>query len=472
MKANRLFTLLLFLMSIVETLADQVDTTAIVNLNMPVLHISTINAEEPTCDFVFPPEGAFGISITNAVKVPGRALLTLRKDTLFDSGSYEEKSSGMTIKIRGNTSAYYYNKKPYKIKLQKKGDMLHRGDKRFNDKDWLLVCDGDDNFNVMIGLKVSELMGLGWTPAYEYVNLIMNGEYRGIYMLIESVDRNADCRINVDKNTGYLFERDAYWWNEDVYFTTTMNKEYTFKYPDDDDITQEQIDYIKAVMDTIESSFADGTYPDYIDVKSFASWLLAHDILGTYDSGGSNIYLTKYDNTEDSKVQMVTLWDFSSNMKIINDWARVHDDFFYFKELFKDPNTYFTYIFKKVWAERADNVFNGMKTFLSDFLQSKKAQNLTIARVYDHYRWNINSYATVEDNINAALAWFNNRREWLDKAIDSLEVNTMHIENTAVTQITDNNGVYNLQGQLVSTTSTQPLPPGIYIRNGRKFLVR
>ena len=237
-------------------------------------------------------------------------------------------------------------------------------------------------------------------------------------------------------------------------------------------ITQEQIDYIKAVMDTIESSFADGTYPDYIDVKSFASWLLAHDILGTYDSGGSNIYLTKYDNTEDSKVQMATLWDFSSNMKIINDWARVHDDFFYFKELFKDPNTYFTYIFKKVWAERADTVFNGMKTFLSDFLQSKKAQNLTIARVYDHYRWNINSYATVEDNINAALTWFNNRREWLEKAIDDLEVNTMHIENTAVTQITDNNGVYNLQGQLVSTTSTQPLPPGIYIRNGRKFLVR
>lgn len=459
-------------MSTVQMLADQVDTTAIVNLNMPVLHISTINAEEPTCDFVFPPEGAFGISITNAVKVPGRALLTLRKDTLFDSGPYEEKNSGMTIKLRGNTSAYYYSKKPYKIKLQKKGDMLHRADKRFNDKDWLLVCDGDQNFNVMIGLKISQLMGLGWAPAYEYVNLIMNGEYRGIYMLIESVDRNADCRINVDKNTGYVFERDAYWWNEDVYFTTNMHKEYTFKYPDDDDITEEQIDYIKGVMNTVESAIADGSYADYIDVNSFASWLLAHDILGTYDSGGSNIYLTKYDNTEDSKVHMATLWDFSSSMKTVNDWARIHYDFFYFKELFDDPDTYFTYIFKKTWAERSDSVFDGIKAFLNDFLSSKQAQYISISRVFDNYRWNNNSNVTVEDNINTALAWFQQRRQWLNQAVEGLQVNTMHIENTAATRQTDNNGVYNLQGQRVGISATQPLPPGIYIRNGRKFLVR
>jgi hypothetical protein len=95
--------------------------------------------------------------IRNATKVPGRIVIeTLDNGIIFDSGEYVDKESGMTVKVRGNTSARYNPKKPYKIKLQKKGDMLCSGNSLLKDKNWLLQR--TDNMNTVIGLKANELL--------------------------------------------------------------------------------------------------------------------------------------------------------------------------------------------------------------------------------------------------------------------------------------------------------------------------
>ena len=112
--------------------------TDIIRLGLPLLYIETVDSEEPTCEYVSAPSGCMGMTIRNATKVPGRITMYQRIEGLdsvvYDSGDYEKDVSGMTIKIRGNTSAYA-DKKPYKIKLQKKKDMLMRGDEaKFKDK--------------------------------------------------------------------------------------------------------------------------------------------------------------------------------------------------------------------------------------------------------------------------------------------------------------------------------------------------
>ena len=55
---------------------------------LPLVLITTVDGEEPTCDYVTAPEGCLGESIANASKVPGRAVVVVRGDTLFDSGEY------------------------------------------------------------------------------------------------------------------------------------------------------------------------------------------------------------------------------------------------------------------------------------------------------------------------------------------------------------------------------------------------
>lgn len=394
----------------------------VLNAGLPVVEITTVNGELPTCDVVS--GSAYGInvkSIANATKVPGRLTISTKKDgVIYDSKNYEKDMSGMTFKIRGNTSGKLA-KKPYKIKLQKKADLLCRGDKKYKNKNWLLIH--DFKYRTKIGLKVNELMGMQWTPAYEYVNVMINGKYQGVYLLLESVERDEDCRINVSKN-GYIFEYDMYWWKEDYYVKIPTylpwKMYYTFKYPDTDDMTDDQKAYFIEMITAVEASIKDGTYQNYIDISSFASWVLAHDILGTADGTGSNIFLTKYDNTKDSKVMMANLWDFDSIFQKTGQWSSSHTKF-YFKYLFSgNSNKAFVKAYRNIWNDVSPTIFNELNSYLDEFVQSKEATALDISEEWDDELWEWESKtATVQELMNLYKSYFNNRKAWIANAIST-----------------------------------------------------
>jgi hypothetical protein len=122
----------------------------------------TVDGEEPTCDYVSVPEGCMGKTITNATKVPGRLVIYQFIDgvdsVVYDSGDFLKNISGMTIKIRGNTSAYD-EKKPYIIKLQKKKDLLLRSnDSIYKYKELVLLKDG--YMLARADFKVNEMLGM------------------------------------------------------------------------------------------------------------------------------------------------------------------------------------------------------------------------------------------------------------------------------------------------------------------------
>lgn len=392
---------------------------AIEEMDLPIMEIVTVDGEVPTYETVSAPAGCLGKSITNATKVPARMTLRRHDDIYYDSGDYVAKESGLTIKVRGNTSAYS-SKKPYKLKLQKKADLLARGnDKKYKDKNWLLMK--DDKFYTPIGLQVNRLVGMQWTPEYEYVNVVLNGKYIGLYLLIESVEQNDKCRLNVDEDTGYIFEYDAYWWNEDIYVkspTLPWKLHYTFKHPDSDDITEEQIDYFTRMITAVEYAVADGTYPDLIDVESFAAWILAHDMLGNYDAGGSNWYMTKYDSTEQSKVMMANLWDFDELFKMENDWDKAHNYFLY-KQLFNNSNKLFAKSYKDRWEADGPRICQQMVEWLNEFMNSDVAAEVNRALVIDNARWK-KTRATVNERYTVAIDWFTSRLTWLSEAIPAI----------------------------------------------------
>lgn len=382
---------------------------------LPLVIIETVDGEEPTYEIAVAPPGCLGQGIKNATKVPGRLTILNVKETIYDSGEYEKGGSGMTIKVRGNTSASHANKS-FKIKLQNKADLLCRGDKRYKDKDWLLLR--VPNLNALIGFKTNEMLGLQWTPSYQLVNVMMNEDYRGVYMLAESVKRNPDCRINVDKNFGYVFELDAYWWNEDVYAESTFAKQsmnYTFKYPDSEDITEAQLNYFREHILKMEASLENGTYSDYIDIPSFANWMLAHDILGNIDGAGSNIFLTKYDSTATSKIMMGPLWDFDHIMKA-EQWDRVHT-MYYFQQLFNSKDETFRNTYFNRWNDIKDTFFDNLSEYLSHFPQSAEGKGFNSSVSFHNKRWPNNKLQPAETYYDAAESFFSNRALWLDSAI-------------------------------------------------------
>lgn len=394
---------------------------------LPVVVVNTVNGEEPTAERIDHPAGCLGVGITNATKVPGRVRIYYPGDAetpVFDSGDYDENKSGMLFKLRGNTSALD-GKKPFKIKLQKKADMLMRGDKKFNDKDWALIRPtGSSTYPcpivTMIGNKVAEILKVSdWVPAGIYVNLIVNDNFRGFYMLTETVKRNEQCRINIDEETGFISELDAYWWNEDLYVESGLLSKYwrtyafTFKYPDSDDITEEQLAAFKEFLDLFDGTIELGRYPQLIDVESCARWLLAHQLLGTLDSAGSNIFFIRRDNR--SLLEMGPLWDFDSILKVSGTWTSIMS-VHYFRLIFRiSPNKLLAREMIRIWNSEKEQIMTEVSDFCESLSQNGLSQAIDNSIIANHKRW----YVYLDD----MKTTYEKLREWFPtraKEIDSL----------------------------------------------------
>lgn len=423
-----LFYFFLFFMpttlSAVNTLKDSV-----LQLGLPTVIVETKDHEEPTADNADTPEGCWGGTITNATKIEGSVLvLSPVGDTVYNSGEYVKKTSGMTIKLRGNWSARS-TKKAYKIKLQADGDMLARGDNEtFQDKEWALIREsyGDKplvTLKILIGMKLSGWVLDVWSPAFQYVNLIMNGEYRGLYVLTELVTRNKSCRVNVNKSNGYLVELDPYWWNEDKSVETPIFQDvpvkYTFKHPDSDDVTDEQMQQLGDYLTKMEQSIIDGTYNHYIDVENWARWLIAQDILGTYDYAGSNQYFMINDITKDSLVQRGPLWDFDTNFQISDQWSNIHisEGLWYYHRLLNNPNND---LFKNAYADTyqsiAESVFDSVYVLLDNIAGSDWKVAMDSSIKADRQRWP-NEVCAMDSSIKFIRNYFQQRQQWLDSTI-------------------------------------------------------
>ncbi len=406
------------------------DVVAVAYSGLPILVIETINHEEPTAEPVWNADHTVIRTIINETKVPGSMQIYKDGQQIYNSGEYEKKKSGLTIKLRGNTSTNS-DKKPYKIKLEKKADLLakliNRDNDIYKDKEWVLLK-GATDLNTYIGFAVADYAGTLWTPEMTFVNVVMNGDYRGAYLLVEAI-KQGEARINVS-DKGYIIEKDPWWQYEEVSFKTGRGIHFTFKYPDEDEINKDEtlLSNIKNYMNKVEKEIKQGTYEKYIDVESFARWQLIHDIIGTQDGGGSNIYMTKYDQTSPSnkaddgtwtKIVMSTPWDFDTIMRMWNAWANNHGtEHNYSDWLFANTNSAFLNSYQTQWNHLSAGLCDYVSERLAE-LSNTMSENINIARMLDAKKWNT-SYTTIEYNISKAAAWFSSRVEWLNGKISHL----------------------------------------------------
>ena len=392
----------------------------------PRVEINTLDGELPTYTKTSPPPGCWGGGITDANYVQSTVSLYDENNTLLYT-SMSSGYEGAKIKVRGNTSAYG-SKQPFKIRLKKSfdllGDLVEREDGRdYKNRDWLLLKTGE-KANIAVGSEISELVGNSWTPQYCYVMLFINGEYRGLYVLIESVD-TAEARCNVSES-GYIIEMDAYWWNEPLYFTTPLCMDrpakFTFKYPDSDEITQAspEYSYIKQYMTDFENVLfgnTEGDINDYIDLESFVKWQLTHDVLASWDSGGSNMYITKYDNTASSKIMAGPVWDYDSiywskERYKVDTFARIRYEKHYYSYFLAEHPEYLG-IYRDRYDEIRDDVVPTIETAFSQF------DNATYRRLLalEKSRWGTSCEDPSTTCANVT-DWMTEHLDWMDENID------------------------------------------------------
>ena len=91
-----------------------------------------------------------------------------------------------SIKLSGQTTSTY-PKKPYKIKFDKKQEILGLSGKY---KKWVLLANYLDKslIRTLLAFKISRIIGLEFTPRCEPVDRIMNGNFRGNYLICDQIE--------------------------------------------------------------------------------------------------------------------------------------------------------------------------------------------------------------------------------------------------------------------------------------------
>lgn len=401
------------------------------DVSFPRVEITTENFMWPSCDFVSSPEGCWGAGITNAFYE--QCIVTVyNKDNevVFNSSNeIADEYSGAKMKIRGNTSARYasHSRYPYKIKLDKSADLLYpligRADdgKAYADKDWLLLNYGSDGYRIC-GDAVADAVGTEWSPDYCYVSLYVNGEYRGLYVLSEAVEEGngqgeEQWRVAVDDD-GYVFECDAYWWNEDLYFRTPLSANtpmyFTFKYPDPDDMNENSAEllYLKDYITRFEEALMknDDSYLEYIDLDSFVRWLLVADYLSIEDGGGCNLFLYKKDSTDETKIAMGPNWDFDSYMGGVQSLSVIRMSWngapFYYQYLIKKES------FQKRYCELFGETYKELEAYIEAAFAEidMSAHNQLLA--YDNQRFGTSTTSLLTRK-ERFLSFLSEHIEWM-----------------------------------------------------------
>lgn len=336
----------------------------------------------------------------------------------MEENRYETKSSVMKIKVRGNTSALDYDKKPYKILLDNALDLLDLGDE-YAEKEWILLNTGE-NLKTWLGTYVSEYCGMEWQPKVRFVNLMLNGDYKGMYLLTESVERGEN-KCNISKN-GFLIEYDLYWWKPgEVYFKTRKQNKfmaYTLKYPTAESFDDERVIQINAYMQNIEDMLInyDPAVFDYIDVDSFAGWTLIKDILGVADDNGSNMFFYLYDmdggQPPQYKLKMGPAWDFDSMFETDEfEWSSQH----YWVGNFTDylwNYEEFRIAYANAWIAVKDTLRADIESYIDELCETK-GDAINESRRLDSERWR-HDVITVEDEAENIDKWLLKHMWWIE----------------------------------------------------------
>lgn len=246
------------------------------------------------------------------------------------------------MKGRGN-STWNSEKKCYTIKLSKATDLFQMGE----GKNWILLSNIYDRSKLRnkICLDLAADLGLPYTSQGEWVDLYLNGQYQGNYLLCEKIEINENRveitdlgkqtqRLNGELQEfetfdtgvrkgilavrnpenitgGYIIEKNHYTDNISGFETKGGN---LFSIKEPGYATQEQVDYIAEYTQQIEDMILSGHEDlfNYIDLDSFALRYLLDETVLNYDFGVTSMFFYKEQN--DQMLYAGPVWDYDLSM--------------------------------------------------------------------------------------------------------------------------------------------------------------
>lgn len=339
----------------------------------------------------------------------------------------------LQIKGHGN-STWGMPKRPYRLKLKDKISVLGMP----KDKDFLLLANYTDKTLLRndVSFEISRRFGLAYTPRSESVELFLNDQYIGVYLLVEKIELGKS-RVDITEMTptdvsgdavsgGYLLEIDHKRRWDEVGFDSKKGVMFTIKEPGDK-IKQEQINYIRDYVQKAEDALFSADFKDpmkgyaaYFDVDALVNWYLVNELTKNNDAVfWTSVYLYK---DRGGKLTFGPAWDFDIAIGNCNYndmdkpsgwWIRKAS---WYEQLFTDPA--FSAKVAVRWKQLKATQIDTMLTYID--AQAKKLDrgqknNFAAWPILNQYVWpNAEVAGSYKGEIDYLKSYFTKRMNWMD----------------------------------------------------------
>ena len=253
-----------------------------------------------------------------------------------DSGNIYSGIAG--IEIRGSYSATL-PQKPYGIETRdtqgNNNNVSLFGMPQEND--WILIANYNDKtfLRNVLAFDLFEKMG-HYAPRTKLCEVVVNDIYNGIYVFTEKIKRDNGrvdiAKLDLDDNFGdsltggYIFRVD-YWDQNNSWISNYNNPNfpndavrYVYNYPDYDEITVQQKNYIQNLVGDFEDALWSNDFEDpilgyrpYINTRSFIDYFIVNEFARNVDGFKKSRNFYKDKSSKDSLIYAGPVWDF--------DWA-------------------------------------------------------------------------------------------------------------------------------------------------------
>lgn len=363
------------------------------------------------------------------------------------------------IEVRGNSSQGY----PQKQYSMETRDSI--GDNREVsllglpvENDWILHAPYSDKAFIRnhLAYTLSREMGQ-YATRTRYCEVILNGAYQGVYLLMESIKRDSN-RVDIAKLTnndlsgddltgGYIVKID---WLGGPYWQSNYLPDQTAPYnnvvnfqmiePDPTQAPMAQILYIQSYVDSFETAlygpgFRDTTsgWRRFADERTFIDYHILNELAKNIDAYHLSTYFYKDKDSKGGKLAMGPSWDFNGawrgadycNAQTIFDWQYNEVDYcnvdmpMWWKRLLQD--TLFANRLQCRWQDLRSTTLDTTRIF---FHMDSIATLVTAAQARHFRQWPIlgtyvwpnpaplaNSYA---EELAATKQWIRDRLAWID----------------------------------------------------------
>ncbi len=399
----------------------------------------------------------YGAEIPDEPRIPASmGIINNESGVNYIDDPFNDFDGSITIERRGNSSQWQ-GKTPYRFEtVDDEGENSNvelLGMPAEND--WVLYAPWQDKTMIrnVLTYQLSNEMGR-YASRSRYVELYLNDEYRGIYVLMEKIKRDGNrvdiSKLNPDEITGddvtggYILKFDWFYTGDNIggFESEFDDMIYNYHYPKPSDIVPEQEAYIEEYINGFETIMMgtdytnDSTgYPSMMNVESFVDFILLQELAKNVDAYRLSTYIYKDKESIDNRLTAGPVWDFNHGFGNcdygetweVDNWLLEYnpeggDQMAFWWELLWEDLAFqhkaavrYTELRQTIFSE--EHIYSIIDS-IADYLGPAVDRNFARWPLLGNYIWpNYYVFDTYEEEIDYLKSWTAQRLAWMDSDI-------------------------------------------------------